>query len=164
MNTDDSTRRDFVKGAGAAAGIAAITALGSGAVVNAEEVGLNAMQPTPEQLQAFMKLPSGPVVMVNLLMFKANGGREAYAKYGEGVSKILKSLGAELFFSSQCHMALIGGATWDSVAMVRYPDKLTLLKMAQMPEYLEVHKFRDEGLEGQINLACFEMTPPGADA
>ena len=163
MSTEASTRRDFVKGAGAAAGIAALAGLATGGMVNAEEAGLNAMQPTPEQLQFFMTLPSGPVVMVNLLKFKEDGGREAYAKYGAGVSKILKTLGAEIIFSSNCAGALIGGATWDSVALVRYPDKTTLMKMAQSPEYQEIHKFRDEGLEGQINLACFETNVLSAE-
>ena len=53
-------------------------------------------------------------------------------------------------------MALIGGATWDAVAIVRYPDKTALLKMAQSAEYQKIHVHREAGLEGQINLACFE--------
>ena len=163
MSDNDSSRRDFVKGAGTVAGIAALAGFGGGNMVNAEEAGLNAMQPTPQQLQNFMKLPSGPVVMVNLLTFKENGGREAHAKYGAGVSKILKTLDAEIIFSADCKGALIGGATWDSVALVRYPDKMTLMKMAQSAEYQEVHKFRDEGLEGQVNLACFETATLGAE-
>ncbi len=155
-SNDLNSRREFIAKGGVAAGAAAIASvLGSGTVV-AQDLPLNAMQPTQEQIQQFTQLPSGPVVMVNLLKFKPNGGAEEYAKYGAGIQPILENIGAELVFSGQCKMALLGGATWDAVGLVRYPDKTALLKMAQSPEYQAIHGHRDAGLEGQINLAVFE--------
>lgn len=163
-SSSEATRREFFGSAGATAGIAAFAAvLAGGSMVNAEEAGLNAMGPTPEQMQAFMALPSGPVAMVNLLKFKEGASRE-YQEYGVQVGKILKSIGAEVIFSSQCETTLIGGATWDAVAIVRYPDKTALLKMAQSPEYQKIHVHREAGLAGQINLACFENAIPGDEA
>lgn len=150
------TRRDFFKAAGTVAGATVLASLlGSGSAA-AQEIELNAMQPTPEQLQAFMALPSGPVCMVNLIKLKKDTG-EQYAKYGVEVGKILTKIGAEMVFSGQCKGALIGGATWDAVAIVRYPDKTALLKMAQSEEYQAIHHYREDGLEGQINLAVFEQ-------
>ncbi len=152
--SDENTRRQFMGQTGSIAGLAALgAALGAGSA-GAQTMEINAMGPTPEQMQAFMALPSDkPVVMVNLLKFK---DAAAYARYGVEVRKILKKIGAEPIFSGRCEMALVGGAEWDSVAMVRYPNAQALLKMGQSPEYQAIHHHRADGLEGQINLAVFE--------
>ena len=153
-----SSRRDFVASAGAATGLATLAALfGGSKMVNAQELSINAMGPTPEQAQAFMQLPDRPVVMVNLLKFSRDGAGESdYAQYGTDVGKILKSIGAEIIFSARCEMTLIGGAEWDSIAMVRYPNARALLQMAQSPEYQAISGSRSSGLEGQLNIAVFE--------
>ncbi len=154
----DSSRRDFVTSAGAATGLAALAALfGGGKMVNAQELGINAMGPTPEQAQAFMQLPDRPVVMVNLLKFRDGGaGAGDYAQYGRDVGKILQSIGAELIFSGACQTTFIGGAEWDTIAMVRYPNARALLQMAQSEEYRAISGNRSSGLEGQMNIAVFE--------
>lgn len=163
--SERNSRRDFMGATGATAGLAALAAaLGGNAAHGAESIELNAMQPTPEQLQAFMKLPQDrPIIMVNLLKFK---DPVEYQKYGVGVAKIFKEIGAEILFSGECKMALIGGAQWDSVALAKYPNAQALVKMAQMPEYQKIHVHREAGLEGQINLAVFEtgaLTGDGTD-
>ena len=162
-STERDTRREFLKTAGTTAGAAALGMLLGTGTAQAHEVELNAMSPTPEQMQAFLALPSGPICMVNLLKFKEGASAE-YGKYGEEVSKILQKIGAEIIFSGECRGALIGGATWDSVAIVRYPDKTALLQMAQSEEYQAIHHHRESGLEGQINLAVFENSSPGTAA
>lgn len=154
-SNENNTRRNFLAGTGTAAGAALVGALLAGGSASAHEVELNAMGPTPEQMQAFMALPSGPVCMVNLLKFK-EGGAPDYGQYGVEVSKILAKIGAVHVFSGECKGALIGGATWDVVAIVRYPDKTALMKMSQSAEYQAIHHHRADGLEGQINLAVFE--------
>ena len=155
---NDSSRRDFITSAGTATGLAALaTLLGGSKIVNAQELGLNAIGPTPEQAQAFMQLPDEPVVMVNLLKFSDSGtGAEDYAQYGRDVARILESIGAEIIFSGVCQATFIGGAEWDSVAMVRYPNARALLQMAQSAEYQAISSNRSSGLEGQVNLAVFE--------
>jgi len=155
-STNENTRRDFLGKSGAAAGMAAFAAaLMGGTAEGAEAMELNAMQPTPAQIQAFMALPQDtPVVMVNLLKIK---DAAEYGKYGVEVGKILEKLGAEMLFSAQCQATLIGGAEWDVVALVRYPNSGALLKMAQSPEYQAIHGHRDAGLHGQMNLAVFEQ-------
>lgn len=153
-NDTSKTRREFMGTTGAAAGLAALAAAFTGSTVEGAEImELNAMGPTPEQAQAFMKLPDQPVVMLNLLKFK---DADSYANYGVEVGKILTKIGAEIIFSGRCAMTLIGGAEWDSVAMVRYPNAKTLLAMAQSAEYQAIHHHRDGGLEGQMNIAVFE--------
>ncbi len=153
-----NSRRDFMTATGAATGLAALATLfGGSKMVNAQELGINAMGPTPEQAQAFAQLPDRPVVMVNLLKF-SNGGAGAadYGQYARDVGKILQSIGAELIFSGQCQTTFIGGAEWDQIALVRYPNARALLQMAQSEEYRAISGSRSSGLEGQMNIAVFE--------
>lgn len=121
-----------------------------------ELIALNQMGPTPEQSQKFLALPDQPVVMVNLLKFKDGPGAQDYAKYGEAMQKILADIGAEVIFSGQCQATLIGGAEWDMVALVRYPNARALVDMAQSGVYQAAHVHRAAGLAGQVNLAVFE--------
>ena len=156
-DSKDSTRRDVLKTGGAAIGAATTAAfLGQPGQAHALTTDINAMNPTPEQLQEFLALPDGPVVMVNLLKFKPNGGREEYAQYVKKVSLILASIGAKPLFSGDAKTCLIGNGDWDSVALVEYPDKTALLKMAQSEEYQAIHHHREAGLEGQVNYAVVQ--------
>ena len=122
-----------------------------------ESIALNQMGPTPEQLKQFLALPDQPVVMVNLLKFKDGSGAQDYAKYGQAMQKILADIGAEIIFAGQCQTTLIGGAEWDMVALVRYPNAQALFDMAQSGAYQAAHVHRAEGLAGQVNLAVFEQ-------
>lgn len=153
---DTSSRRNFMKSSGLTTGAGLLAAALIGENAAAQEVELNTMSPTPAQIQAFLALPEGPVVMVNLLKYK-DGGREEYLEYGLKVEPILKSLGAEIIFNADCKSTLIGGAQWDSVVLVRYPDRMTLIQMSQSPEYQAIHHHRENGLDGQVNLAVFEQ-------
>ena len=151
------TRRDFIKSAGTAAGALAVaTTLGEAEKAQAHEVEINAMSPRPEQMQKFLALPDGPVVMVNLLKFKPDGGAAEYAKYAEGVQPILEKIGAKLLFMGQAKVCLLGNGDWDAVALVEYPDKTALIRMSQSAEYQAIHHHRAAGLEGQINYAVIQ--------
>ncbi len=156
MSEPDHERRDFIRMTGTTAAAVALGTASAGSAAAAEVVELNRMGPTPEQIQKFLALPDRPVVMVNLLKFKADAGAQTYAKYGQAMQKILKDIGAEIIFSGQCQTTLIGGAEWDAVALVRYPNARALIEMSQSPAYQEAHVHRADGLEGQVNLAVFE--------
>jgi uncharacterized protein (DUF1330 family) len=148
-------RRGFLAEAGMAA--SALASFATPDVVAAGEStppSINALLPTPEQMQAFSRLPDdSPVVMVNLLKFKPNGGEAEYAKYAAGVEPILKKLGAKVLFAGKCQLCLIGHADWDMVALVEYPRKKVLVQMAMSPEYRAIHPHREAGLQGQVNYA-----------
>ena len=156
MSEPDHERRDFIRKTGATAGVAALATIGGESAAAQEVVELNRMGPTPEQIQQFLALPDREVVMVNLLKFKDGAGAQEYGKYGQAMQTILKDVGAEIIFSGQCRMTLIGGAEWDAVALVRYPNARALIEMSQSPAYREAHVHRAEGLAGQINLAVFD--------
>ena len=156
-NNKKVSRRTFLNSAAASsAGIAALAGLGFSQDANAHVVEINAMAPTPEQAQAFMALPQRPVVMVNLLTFKPDGGAAEYAKYSAAVIPIIESLGGRLLFSSQTAMCLLGNADWDAIALVEYPTPATLLQMASSPEYQAIVGPRTAGLAGQVNYAVWQ--------
>ncbi|HAJ77188.1 MAG: DUF1330 domain-containing protein [Gammaproteobacteria bacterium] len=154
----DISRRNLLTSAGTVTGLAALASLfGGSEMANAQVVGLNAMGPTPEQARAFAELPDRPVVMVNLTKFSRDGaGGNDYAQYGEDVGRILAQIGAEVIFRGECQGTFIGGAEWDGIALVRYPNSRALLQMAQSEEYQAISGNRNSGLEGQMNIAVFE--------
>jgi haloalkane dehalogenase len=165
-NLADKSRRDFLAGVGIAAGGVAFAASAGPAGAKddnpARAAAVNAMLPTPEQMQTFLALPDDrPIVMVNLLKFKPDGGEAEYARYAAGIQPILAKLGAKILFSGKAHFCLIGQADWDAVALVQYPRKKALFQMAMSPEYQAIHHHRDAGLQGQINYAVLETGPAG---
>ena len=156
--SEGKTRRDFGKGAGAAASATVLASILSGDEALAHDVEINALGPTPEQMQAFLALPKEPVVMVNLLKFKPDGGAEAYGRYGKAVGPLLEKVGARSLFAGRAATCLIGNGDWDMIALVEYPNPQALVAMASSPEYQAIHHHREEGLVGQINYAVTQTT------
>ena len=150
-------RRDFLTGAmmvgGAAAAASAVAPSGAIAAGDSTSGATIALLPTPAQMQDFLALPDDhPIVMVNLLKFKPDGGQAEYAKYAAGIQPILEKLGAKLLFAGKAEYCLIGKADWDMVALVQYPRKKTLLQMSISPEYRAIHHHREAGLRGPDQL------------
>ncbi len=157
-HSDSQSRRDFMQMT-AVAGAAGAAVLG-GAAANAHTVEINAMQPTPEQIEAFRALPDdGPVVMLNLLKFKPDGGQVAYMKYGMAVQPLLRRHGAKSLFFGRAEFCLIGNGDWDAVALVQYPSNQSFLDMIESADYQAIHHHREAGLAGQVLYALAPMTP-----
>jgi haloalkane dehalogenase len=155
-------RREFLTGAmmvgGAAAVASAVTPGDASAAGDSSSGATIALLPTPAQMQDFLALPDDhPIVMVNLLKFKPNGGQAEYAKYAAGIQPILEKLGAKVLFAGKAEYCLIGKADWDMVALVQYPHKKTLLQMSVSPEYRAIHPHREAALVGQINYAVAQI-------
>lgn len=128
---------------------------------------LNAIDPTPEQIKAFLgDSPKGePVFMVNLLKFKEkatyhNGedlsGREAYGRYAKAFGKMLKdrNIEATAVYGGYTHHFLIGEGDWDAVAIVSYPDAQTMFDAVSNEDYRKIHAHRKAGLAGQMLISC----------
>ena len=119
---------------------------------------MSAVVPTPETLQEFAASPdTGPFVMVNLLKFAPNGGRETYARYAQGMESILAKHGAHSVYIGRFAELLIGEETWDAIALVEYPSRQVFLEMIASPEYQTVRGDREGGLERTVLYA----TTPG---
>ncbi len=93
-----------------------------------------------------------PVVMLNLLAFKPDGGRERYEEYGEGVAPLLEKAGGRIVFLGEPSPALLGGEAWDLVVLVEYPSRQAFLDMIGSEEYAAIGHLRSEALvKGELH-------------
>lgn len=98
------------------------------------------------------RLDEGPVTMLNLLAFKADGGRERYLEYGEAVLPLLERAGGRIVFQGPASPALLGEGSWDLVLLVEYPTRRAFLEMIQSPEYQAIAHLRTEALvKGELH-------------
>lgn len=97
--------------------------------------------------------PGGPVVMLNLLRFKPDGGRESYAKYSDALAATyLGRYGGEVLYAGDGSTSLVAeeGQSWDAVLIVRYPSREAFSRMVADPEYQQFTHFRTEALEEAV--------------
>ena len=106
--------------------------------------------------------PGGPVVMLNLLRYKPDGGEATYQQYVEHFRRTASSYGAEVLYVGDGSTALVAeeGQAWDAVLLVRYPDREAFSRMVADPEYQEVTGLRT----GALTEAVLQATTawPGA--
>ena len=129
---------------------------------------LNALDPTPEQIKAFLadSEDGKPVYMLNLLKFKERAtykdcedisGREAYARYANALSKMVEGqAGFGVVFGGNAKAWMIGQGEgeWDAVAVFTYPDAKTMFQTVSSEAYRKIHKHRRAGLDGQLLICC----------
>jgi len=93
-----------------------------------------------------------PVVMLNLLSFKPDGGRERYEEYGAAVAPLLEKIGGRIAFVGEPAAPLLGDESWDLVALVEYPTRQAFLDMIGSAEYQAVGHLRTEALlKGELH-------------
>lgn len=130
----------------------------------------NAIEPTPEQIKAFLESHEDgvPIYMLNLLKFKTTStyrddeqvsGAAAYDRYAKAFGAMLrdhKVQGVETIFGGKVDRFLIGAGEgeWDAVAIVRYPDKKAMFDAVSNETYRSFHFHRKAGLDGQLLIAC----------
>jgi uncharacterized protein (DUF1330 family) len=109
-----------------------------------------AIDPTGADLKRYLQEdPGGPVVMLNLLRFAPEGGRESYAKYAAALREsYLDKYGAEVIYAGQGSTAIVAepGQAWDAVLLVRYPSRAAFSRMVADPDYQQFTHFRTEAL------------------
>ncbi|MTV24077.1 DUF1330 domain-containing protein [Nitriliruptoraceae bacterium ZYF776] len=119
-----------------------------------------AIDPTGDDLRRLLaEDPGGPVVMLNLLRFDPDGGRERYAEYARAVGRtFLPRYGGEVVYAGDGHPALVAedGQAWDAVLCVRYPSREAFARMVADPEYQEVTHLRT----GALLEATLQPTTP----
>ncbi len=117
---------------------------------------MNYISPTENQIGTFIQSEhQGPIVMLNLLKFKAQAdygnmtGAEMYAKYAEKTTPLIAEVGAKVVFMGKTHQILIGpeDKVWDKILIVEYPSRQALLQMLQMDLYKENAKDRTAAIE-----------------
>jgi len=123
--------------------------------------------PTPEQFQKLLGGPAGsPVVMVNLLRFKAQAdapdagvsGAEAYQRYGDEMRKIVESHGGRILWTGRVDSMVIAESDpgYHAVALVEYPSRQKFVEIARSAEVAAISVHRAAGLESQWLIATTE--------
>ena len=123
-----------------------------------------ALYPTEEQVRDLLAGPADqPVVMVNLLRFKAAAdapdeglsGEEAYRRYAAPMIAFVTSKGGRLIWSGRVDSQVIGGGgeEFEVIALVEYPSRKALVEIAADPHFKEISIHRATGLEGQWLIA-----------
>ena len=93
-----------------------------------------------------------PLVMLNLLAFKPDGGRQRYEEYGEAVAPLLEKVGCRIAFLGEPAEALIGNGSWDLVVLVEYPTRQAFLDMIGSADYQAIGHLRTEALsKGELH-------------
>jgi uncharacterized protein (DUF1330 family) len=120
-----------------------------------------AVDPKGADLKRYLEEdPGGPVVMLNLLRFKPDGGRESYAKYAEALrGTYLAKYGAELVYAGNGSTALVAedGQAWDAVLLVRYPSRQAFSQMVADQDYQQFTHFRTEALTEAVLQATIPV-------
>jgi uncharacterized protein (DUF1330 family) len=118
-----------------------------------------AIDPRGADLKRFLaEDPGGPVVMLNLLRFRADGGREGYREYARQFTEQSSRFGAEVLYVGDGSTALVAepGQDWDSVLIVRYPSRQAFSDMVRDPAYSAITHLRT----GALVEAVLQATTP----
>ncbi|WP_026152126.1 DUF1330 domain-containing protein [Actinopolyspora halophila] len=107
-----------------------------------------AVDPSGSDLRSMLnELPDGPIVMLNLLRFAADG-RSLYNQYTQKARPLLQRYGGEVLYAGDGATPLVAeeGQDWDAVLLVRYPDREAFTRMVADPEYQEIASLRTRAL------------------
>jgi hypothetical protein len=135
------------------------------------------IEPTQAAGRAFIERKiAGPVVMLNLLRFRATAdysatpslepaqaisGAEAFRRYIDHTLPFLAASGGELLFLGDANAFLIGPSDerWDMVALVRQASADSFLAFASNAAYLAGIGHRTAALEDSRLLPVIETQP-----
>lgn len=111
----------------------------------------SSLEPTAEQFAALAARPADePVVMINLLQFRADGGRQSYIRYAQEVTPHLQRVGGTVRYAGMSPSMVIGDGEkpwWEAIIVVEYPSPAAFLDMVSNEDYLKLHEHRAAGLD-----------------
>jgi len=112
------------------------------------------IMPTGDQFKQLMAQDyKGPIIMINLLKFEKEGGRESYVRYSEGLQESFQRIGGEVIEGGDTIMTVIGNEVWDEVLVVRYPSIDAFIEMQRDEGYQAVVPHRTEAIEDSRLIA-----------
>ncbi len=107
--------------------------------------------PSPEQAELLARLPQDePVVMINLLKFKPDGGEKHYETYAREVQVHLDNVGAQARYAGNAQAFVLGDGPkpwWDAILVVEYPTPAAFVTMVTSEAYADVHVHRANALD-----------------
>jgi uncharacterized protein (DUF1330 family) len=104
---------------------------------------------SPTDVDRFLAEDDGePVIMLNLLSFQPDGGRDRYFEYLGMAGHVVARYGAQMVFAGDGLTALAAepGQAWDAVVLVRYPSRRTFVDMIADPDYEAADRIRASAL------------------
>lgn len=93
---------------------------------------------SPAAVDAFLtEDDDSAVVMLNLVRFAPDGGREKYLEYLKLAEPILARFGAKILFGGDALPMLTTGQAqgWDAAVLVEYPRRSAFKNMIDDPQY-----------------------------
>lgn len=124
--------------------------------------GGSPVDPTGQDLKRLLAQdPGGPVVMLNLLKFRA-GQRSSYHRYAREIVPFLDQVGAEMVYAGECSTTLVAPEQhdWDAVLLVRYPSRAAFSQMVADPGYQRITSLRTEALSSAVLQATVPWNAP----
>ena len=121
------------------------------------------VDPTPEDIERLLAEASdGPIVMLNLLRYAPDGGRETYAEYAVKAQPFVEKVGGEIVFAGECSVPIVApdAHRWDTIALVRYPSVKAFMEMVSDPDYFAITPIRTRALDA----AVLQVTRPLTDS
>jgi uncharacterized protein (DUF1330 family) len=126
-----------------------------------------AIYPRSEQIEALLAGPADtPVVMVNLLRFKARAdapdeglsGEEAYMRYADQMRTFVESKGGRVVWLGRVNSQVIGDRDegFDMIVLVEYPSRQAFVAITSDPHVQEIGAHRAAGLHSQLLFATTE--------
>ena len=108
---------------------------------------------------------TGPVVMVNLVRFRAasldgeGSGWDAYVRYSRLFMPLLKACGGTILWTGDAEGLAYGaldGPGWDYVVLVRYPSRAAFLATVTSADYEQANVHRENGVEDHVIISAEE--------
>jgi uncharacterized protein (DUF1330 family) len=120
-----------------------------------DEIAARKVSPTVAEIEVLRKnMPPGPVVMVNLLKFKPDGGREAFFKYIQALTPITPA-GARIVYSGTAGADVADSEDWDFVILAEYPSFEVFANFMIDPIYQkQAIPFRSLALTKALFMVC----------
>ncbi|MEZ4278654.1 MAG: DUF1330 domain-containing protein [Myxococcota bacterium] len=101
-----------------------------------------------------MKRPDDRIYMLNALWFRPDGGSEQYAQFARAAGPIMSRFGARIVEAYEPELSLIGDWKPSVFFVVELPDFEAFAKLLLDPEYREIARLREAGLEQSIMIRC----------
>lgn len=90
----------------------------------------------------------GPIIVVQLLRFKPDGGEARFQPYGALSHKLMEKARGEILYLGNTGPMIAGSDEWDIVALIRFPDIERFLGMLTDPSFQnEGRRIRESALE-----------------
>ena len=106
------------------------------------------IMPTQDQFKKLMSQQyKGPIVMVNLLKFRPDGGAESYRKYYEATKQLMEGKAiTRTVYRGNGLMPVIGDEQWDQIALYEYPSIESFIEMNRDKRYQAIVPYRTNAL------------------